>query len=142
MKTQIKKLLSILTLIAILATAFYTVPTTAATTSIYDENVKISKNGNWVYVFLCDYFEGYCQDEPCNKDIAIVNYRGNETEVAIPETVDGHTVIGVGDFYMDRYPEDELLLKLFDDNAKITKVSIPKTVTFINNKLFHYHSLF
>lgn len=136
-----KKLLSILTLIAILVTAFYTVPVKAAAEDYHKEIIKdyciTSKDGNWRYVYLCGYFNGVCEEEPCDKDIAIVNYRGKKTEVVIPETIDGHTVKGVGDFCIYTYPERELLLKLFDDNAKITKVSIPKTITKIGTVYYH-----
>jgi hypothetical protein len=47
MKTQIKKLLSVLTLIAILATAFYTVPVSAAelTAELTAEDFKVTLNG-------------------------------------------------------------------------------------------------
>ena len=123
-----KKLLSILTLIAILATAFYTVPVKAAQTSTYDRYITISEDGNWGYVYLCEYIDGDCVDETCEEEIAIVDYRGNESEVVIPETVDGHTVTGVGDFYDESYPEDELVSKLFADDFNVTKVTLPKTL--------------
>ena len=123
-----KKLLSILTLIAILVAVFYTVPVKAAETSHYNRLVTISKDGNWGYVYLCEYIDGDCQDDSCEEDIAIVDYRGNEAEVVIPESVDGHTVLGVGDFYDESYPEDELVSKLFADDFNVTKVTLPKTL--------------
>ncbi len=123
-----KKLLSILTLIAILVAVFYTVPVKAAETSHYNRLVTISKDGNWGYVYLCKYIDGDCYDDSCEENIAIVDYRGNEAEVVIPESVDGHTVIGVGDFYQERYPEDEFVSKLFADESNITKVTLPKTL--------------
>jgi hypothetical protein len=57
MKTQIKKLLSVLTLIAILATAIYTVPVSAAELTAEDFKVTLSGisdilNEESTYVYL------------------------------------------------------------------------------------------
>ena len=110
-----KKLISILTLIAILLTIFCGLPAKAAKISNYDRFVTISKDGNWGYIV------------PFNlKGIVLVDYRGNETEVVVPEMIDEFIVTGVGDFYDEIY-EDGIVSKLFSDDDKVTKVTLPKT---------------
>ena len=136
-----KKLLSIITLIAILATAFYTVPTSAATNSLYDQIVTISEDGNWGYIYLCDYNDDDVSINNHRKgEIAIVDYRGNKTEIIIPETLDGHPVIGVGDYYYEEYGGDVDVSLLFCDNVKITKITLPKTIRqigeYINERYY------
>jgi hypothetical protein len=96
------------------------VPTSAATENHREEFIKkhchVSEDGNWMYLRFGDY-------------ISLVEYRGNETEVNIPETIDGGTVTEIGDL-VDSTPYDGSveISQLFADDAKITKVSIPKTV--------------
>ena len=123
MKTQIKKLLSILTLIAILC-SIICVPTSARELR-QDEFVgsygkKFSADGNWTYIKPAEFNEG---------EIAIVEYKGTDTEVIIPETVDGYTVVAVGDQYEDvnSSSSDKLLSKLFADDLNVAKVTLPKT---------------
>ncbi len=124
MKKQIKKLLSILTLVAILC-SIICVPTSARELRQEEFEAsygkRISADGNWTYIKPAVFNEG---------EIAIVEYKGTDTEVIIPETVDGYTVVAVGDQYDDVglfSSEYKLLSKLFADDLNVTKVTLPKT---------------
>jgi hypothetical protein len=72
-----KKLLSILTLIAILATAIYTVPVTVSAEEYAGRGCYRSSDKNWVY----RYAIGEC--------ISLVEYNGNETEVIFSVVLSG-----------------------------------------------------
>ncbi len=130
MKTQIKKLLSILTLIAILATAIYTVPVNVSAKEYIGNDGYLSSDGDWVYIFLT------------NKEIMLVEYRGNETEVTVPETVDKYKVVGIGNTNDDDYGYDSTLnpdYKFFGKDTNITKVTLPKTIQKIGCNYYYSH---
>ena len=114
MKTQIKKLLSILTLIAILATAFYTVPVSAA--ELTAEDFKVTLNGiseifneestdvylpfvkfqgDWVAIYYKRFAKDATESEIEQADehlYGIAGYNGKEKIVTIPTEINGEKV--------------------------------------------------
>ncbi len=123
-----KKLLSIITLIAVFCTALYTLPVTASTEPDYKSvDATVSNDGKWVYIKPVDY----PKDE-----IAVVQYKGTETEITIPEKIDGKNVVGIGDLYYETTFERDLAFKLFADNLKVTKITLPKTIKEIGDYVF------
>ena len=62
--------------------------------------------------------------ELSDNNAIITGYTGNESTVVIPDEVDSHTVIKIGDH-------------AFDNNITATSVSIPDTVTSIGNSAFN-----
>ena len=119
MKTQIKKLLSILTLIAILATAFYTVPVSAAelNTELLKETVEnmdymlneeadictvhVEFEGDWAVLYQKEINNGASDDELEQvkpKLLFVVGYLGKEKVVTIPTEINGQKVTKICDF--------------------------------------------
>ncbi len=81
-----------------------------------DKMALTSQDGIWEYSL--DYDSVYVE-----------KYKGTDTDVNIPSTIDGKVVIGIA----DRSNEENF----FDDPSSITTVSIPSTVTYIGRFAFY-----
>lgn len=68
-------------------------------------------------------FQKYASYNSINRAAVVTGYTGSDTEVYIPQYVDGYIVIGIES-------------NAFKNNTKITKVIIPGTVRFINGSAF------
>lgn len=73
------------------------------------------------------YSSGYFTYDVTDGQATITGYTGSNINISIPATLDGFTVVGIGN-------------NAFKDNAVITSVSIPDTVTSIGGFAFYYCS--
>ncbi|MEE0265288.1 MAG: leucine-rich repeat domain-containing protein, partial [Acutalibacteraceae bacterium] len=86
----------------------------ASSYSVTDVGAYIDEYGEWTYE-LADYGNGYA----CR----LVQYKGNQHSVKIPETIAGYSVAEIGD-------------SLFANNSNITDVVIPESIVWIGDSAF------
>lgn len=70
---------------------------------------------------------GYVYQFVTADTIEITEYNGYESEVAVPSEIDGYTVVGIASFTADG-----------ETNERLTKVTLPDTVTYIADSAFEY----
>ncbi len=104
-----KKYISVFLAIIMMIGVCTAVPLTANAVYINYEN---RKNDNFEYVFF--------KDEGC---IGVYSYTGKESEVVIPETIDGYPVTKIG-------------APMFEGCDFVTKISVPDTITEVGEDTF------
>ncbi len=114
-----KRLLSLLLTITLIGSLFSCIPIVAHARDFAAFEKSYSSDRKWVYLTLDD----------ANNEIVLVEYKGTDLDVIIPETVDGKTVVGVGDAYFDFEPT------LFA-TRKVNSVTFPKTVRDISDYFY------
>ena len=84
-------------------------------------NGAISHSTDYVYAETStDGSFEYSIYDLAKKTVTIKKYTGTDTEVTIPETIDGYTVVAIG-------------FSAFEDCTSLTSVVIPDTVTSISD---------
>lgn len=75
-----------------------------------------------------DYTYVYCtQNETSPAGYYIVGYSGNESVINIPETIDGHTIVGFAGF-------TEPAGEGFTNNQNVKQINLPKTLTEVPSR--------
>lgn len=115
-----KKIISFIMAITLIGGLFSCIPVNAIEPADIDKTVSNDKK--WVYL----------TPDTAKKEIVLVEYLGTDTNVIIPELIDGKTVVGVGDAYYDFEPT------LFA-SVKVTSITFPKTVKEINDYFFYQY---
>ncbi len=118
-----KRFLSIFVTFAIVSCLFSGMPTFAASYGNFTGKT-LSTDSQWVYL----------TPDTSKKEIVLVEYKGTNTNVIIPEKIDGKTVVGVGDAYYDFEPT------LFA-SVKVTSITFPKTVRDISDYFYEEYEL-
>ena len=72
---------------------------------------------------------GYTYHFVTRDTIEITSYSGYETEVVVPATIDGYTVVGIQSFHATE--------GYSDPNVVVRKVTLPDTVTYIADDAFY-----
>ena len=72
---------------------------------------------------------GYTYRFVTRDTIEITSYSGYETEVVVPATIDGYTVVGIQSFHTTK--------GYSDPNVVVRKVTLPDTVTYIADDAFY-----
>jgi hypothetical protein len=119
-----KKLLSTILILSVFCASFVGIQPKAlkATRYYYGLGTQTTSDGKWAYII---------PNPQKQREAVIVHYNGTDTNVIIPETVNGKTVIGVGDLY-DEYISNKFLT-LFNDDLNVQTVTLPKTVRIIKD---------
>ncbi|MCD8028342.1 MAG: leucine-rich repeat domain-containing protein [Erysipelotrichaceae bacterium] len=101
-----------------------------------DYETNISADGNYVYYTCSD-----------GKYIIISSYLGDDKDVIIPSTIDGYTVLGVGNYAFSESDITSVVIPdtvtyigegAFCDCANLESVTIPDSVTYIGDEAFAY----
>ena len=89
--------------------------------SLAAEETKEYTSGDWTYTLV----DGGC---------AISGYNGSDKAIVIPSTLDGKTVIEIGE---EPFEYDYVKIAPFRNNKEITSVTIPDTVQTIGSQAFY-----
>lgn len=94
-----------------------------------DSEVQCSENGDWYYSEYYDYGSHTNYEYDYTGEIVISDYKGNGMQIVIPATLDGKTVVEIGDsaFYNC-------------ENIKTVNFTQAPSVTKIGNYAFEYCS--
>lgn len=109
---------------------------TAQNSTIYENPITISTSTT-VKAIACVLYEGsitkcskitqmtYQFDFVADEDGYLIEYNGTDSDVIVPETVNGIEIVGIGDY-------------CFETNTTITSVTLPESVTEIGYAAFGY----
>ena len=117
-----KRMLSVIMVCAVICTLFSGISVNSFAYEVDRVgNKMVSNDGKW------EYFHSHKND----KEIVLVAYKGKETNIIVPESLDGKTVVGIGDVYYDS--STPTMKKLFADDLMVESIALPKTIKTIND---------
>lgn len=134
MKIKLHKFTSILLSLTLACSMFAILPTTAFAAGVDSSSVSANADANEVSADIDDNSDSnveiftsgdYKYTKNDDGTVTISEYDGSDSELEIPDTIDGYTVTAIG-------------YRAFYDNENLTSVTIPNTVTSVQENAFKF----